>query len=142
MIAVYGLLVMAASILLFTCAVLAFRRPSPPRWTTLPTMETTVTIVFTAAVAFGFGFFAKYFLAPKVQSFGTVEIAATTAILVGFVVCWRIMKPGKRLAAYEAEERAARLATRVDTAAKTGTAANDLGKVIPIASGNSRHKAG
>lgn len=142
MIAVYGLLVMAASILLFTCAVLAFRRPSPPRWTTLPTMEATVTIAFTGAVAFGFGFFVKYFLAPKVQPFGTVEIAAAAAILIGFVVCWRIMKPGKRLAAYEAEERTARLAARVGTAAKPGTPANDPDKVTSIASGNSRHKTG
>lgn len=142
MLAVYGLLVMAVSVLMFACAVLAFRRPSPPRWTTLPTMEATVTIAFTGAVAFGFGFFIKYFLASKVQSFGTVEIAAAAAILVGFVVCWRIMKPGKRLAAYEAAERAARLAARVDTAAKPGTPANDPDKVTSIASGNSRHKTG
>lgn len=142
MLAVYGLLVMAVSVLLFTYAVLAFRRPSPPRWTTLPTMEATVTIAFTGAVAFGFGFFVKYFLASKVHSFGMIEIAATAAILVAFVVCWRIMKPGKRLAAYEAEERAERLTTRVDTAAKPGTPANDPGKVTPIASGSGRHKAG
>lgn len=142
MLAVYGLLVMAVSVLLFTYAVLAFRRPMPPKWTTLPTMEATVTIGFTGAVAFGFGVLIKHLLGGKAQTFGMIEGILVAAILVGFVVCWRIMKPGKRLAAYEVEERTARLAARVDTAAKPGTPANDPDKVTSIASGNSRHKTG
>lgn len=142
MIAVYGLLVMAVSILLFTYAVLAFRRPSPPRWTTLPTMEATVTIGFTGAVAFGFGFLVKHLLGAKTEPFGTLEGVLAAAILVGFVVCWRMMKPGKRLAEYEAEERAARLAGRVDTVAKTGAPANDPGTVTRIVAVNGQHKAG
>ncbi len=142
MLAVYGLLVMAVSVLMFTYAVLAFRRPSPPKWTTLPAMEATVTIGFTGAVAFGFGVLIKHLLGGKAQTFGMIEGILVAAVLVGFVACWRIMKPGKHLAAYEAEERAARLAGRVDTAAKPGTPANDPGNVTPIASGNSRHKTG
>lgn len=142
MLAVYGLLVMAVSILLFTYAVLAFRRPSPPRWTTLPAMEATVTIAFTGAVAFGFGFLVKHLLGAKTEPFGTLEGVLAAAVLVGFVVCWRSMKPGKRLAAYEAEERAARLAARVDGTAKVGEPANDPGKMPHIVAVDGRQKAG
>ena len=142
MLAVYGLLVMAVSVLMFTYAVLAFRRPMPPKWTTLPTMEATVTIGFTGAVAFGFGVLIKHLLGGKAQTFGMIEGILVAAILVGFVVCWRFMKPGKRLAAYEAEERAAHLAARVDTAVTPAMPANDPGKVASIAAATGHHKGG
>ena len=99
--AVYGSIVLAAGVILFSFVMLAFRRPDRPAWTQWPTMETTVAIVFTALFALAFSLLFEFMVEFKRQSFGAVEGAVVAAVVVVTAVIWKALRVRARLAEYD-----------------------------------------
>jgi xanthine/uracil permease len=105
MLAVYGVLVIAVTILLFTLTILVFRRPNPPAWTKNGVVEQSVALAFTVALAVGFGLGVQFFFTFKDNSFGavegTLEVGLVVGIVVAAVVIFRLINPTKKLREYE-----------------------------------------
>jgi hypothetical protein len=111
MLAVYGVLVTAAAVLLFAVALVQFRRPNPPRWVKAPFVEQAVVLIFTTAFAAGIGLLAQFAFTFAKQSFGVAEGVMILAILAVSVLAWGVIRPGKRLRAYAEAETAKPTAT-------------------------------
>lgn len=109
MLAVIGVMVAAATVVLYTLAVIEFRKPSPPRWTRLPMIEQFVVLGFTAALAGSVGLLVKGAVRFGKESAGLVglEGALILGIIVATVAIMRLINPRKRLREYEAQAKTA-----------------------------------
>jgi len=101
MLAVYGTLGTAVTVILFTAVVIKFRDPNRPAWLKSGFVEQSVALGFTTAIAIGIGLLAQFIFTLKDQSFGALEGGLIVAIIVVTVVLWRLMRPVQRLQAFE-----------------------------------------
>lgn len=101
MLAVYGTLVTAVTVILFTAVVIKFRDPNRPGWMKGGFVEQTVALGFTTAIAMGIGLLAQFVFTLKDHTFGAVEGGLIIAIIAVAVVIWRLMRPMQRLREYE-----------------------------------------
>jgi hypothetical protein len=107
MLAVYGVLLTAATILLFTLTILVFRRPNASKWTKSGFVEQSVALAFTTAISVGVGLVAQFVFTIKDRAFGAVEIGLIAGILVAAVVLFRRIDPVRKLREYEQASAAA-----------------------------------
>lgn len=101
MLAVYGTLVTAVTVIVFAAVVIKFRDPNRPGWMRGGFVEQTVALGFTTAIAMGIGLLAQFIFTLKDQSFGAMEGGLVVAIIAVAVVAWRLMRPMQRLREYE-----------------------------------------
>lgn len=129
MLAVFGVAVMAITVVLFALAMVEFRRPVPPKWVGLPLMEQAVVLAFTAAVAVSGGLILKFVFNFKKEVFGAVEAGMIAAIVVAAFVLLRALKPMKKIRAFEAADTGGAIdATTLMTAGAGGKPVNDPSK--------------
>lgn len=107
MLAVIGVMVAAATVVLYTLAVIEFRKPSPPGWTRLLMVEQFVVLAFTAALAASVGLIIKGAVHFAKESAGLIgfEGALILGTIVAAIVAIRVINPGKRLREYAAQTK-------------------------------------
>lgn len=101
MLAVYGTLVAAVTVIVFAAAVVKFRDPNRPEWMRNGVVEQATALGFTIALAIGIGLVAQFAFTFKNQSFGVVEGGLIVAIVVAAVLAWRWLRPVEKLRAFE-----------------------------------------
>ncbi len=106
MIAVVGTLLLALATLLFSWAMVEYRRPNPGRWTRAETPALAIIFTTMCLLIFGLGELAR-FLVP----FGDLRLGVVEAALIGAI----IIAAGMGIRALRARWK--RLASTVETAA-------------------------
>lgn len=107
MLAVIGVLLTSVTVLLYTLAVVEFRKPSPARWTRSAVSEQAVVLAFAGAIAASIGLMIKGAAHFTQESAGLIgfEGALMLGIIVGTVAIIRLINPGKRLRAHGTQNK-------------------------------------
>src|SRR3546814_6858364 len=83
-------------------AVLMARRPKPPAWISHALSMDLIAVFFTAGLATGIAMIFSSLAAFDTGLVGMAEGGVILAILIGFVVIWRMLRVRETLAKYDA----------------------------------------
>lgn len=141
MLAVYGVLLLASSALLFTWAYGQFRRAVPKKWTTLESMSNAVVLTIIVLLSFGVGSLIQAAIGFANSPISVTDLAMMAAIVGVSVLAGRALR--RQAAPYMTEPSAA-FAISQDGIDTLAGAANDSGSgkgPRPASGSRSRRRA-